>query len=387
MTLKSFRQTRSWTYVASSLLLACALVLAHGYREHLQEPAGDEAAALSPPGSAAPQGAEIERFRPLPVRARNGWLPASRRDSRPFFDVRKCAVDLAEIADMAPGVGDIPSLDDPSFVSAPSADWLADDDEVLGLQVGRASRCYPLSLMRWHGVANDSLLGLSVAVAFDPLSGAGVALRRVAGGKPITLEFSGKAYRGIGVLYDKEGRSLWHPLRGGCIAGPMATRVRLQTMPLRRTTWGHWRAEHRGTQVLSRNTGFQRPYGTDPYAAAPVGPDGEPVDYWNDPNLMLAPLPPSVKLNGLQPKRWVLGLLCGREAVAIVAPPKASREPVRFDIQLADRRLTGICDLTPGGKGFVVDARDGAQLRQVTCFWFAWKASYPGTGLREIGDG
>jgi len=390
MNLTWFRRTRSWTYVASSLMVACALLVAHGYREHLQEPARDEAAAVSTPARGPAQdarAAELERFKPLPVEARNGWLPASRHDSRPFFDVRKCAVDLTEMVDMAPGVGDIPSLDRPSFVSARSVDWLSDGDEVLGLQVGRASRCYPLSLLRWHGVVNDAPVGTSVAIVFDPLSGAAVALRRVVGGKPITLEFSGKAYRGIGVLYDKESRNLWHPLRGGCIAGPMTTRVRLQALPLRRTTWKHWRAENRQTQVLSRNTGFQRPYGLDPYAVAPMGPDAEPVDYWQDPNLMLAPLPPSVRLNGLQPKRQVLGLLQGREALAVLAPPTASRGPTRFHMEFGGQQLSGVCDLTPGGEGFFLEADEDTQLRQVRCYWFAWKASYPATGLKGIGGG
>jgi hypothetical protein len=48
-------------------------------------------------------------------------------------------------------------LDDPAFVPAAQATYLADDELVLGVSVGGDTRAYPIRLMDWHHIANDTI--------------------------------------------------------------------------------------------------------------------------------------------------------------------------------------------------------------------------------------
>jgi hypothetical protein len=48
-------------------------------------------------------------------------------------------------------------LDEPAFVGASQAAYLGDDELVLGLAFGGEHRAYPIRLMDWHHIANDTI--------------------------------------------------------------------------------------------------------------------------------------------------------------------------------------------------------------------------------------
>ena len=62
--------------------------------------------------------------------------------------------------------GSFPALTDPEFVSAGTVDWMSFDDLVLGAVQGDESRAYPLSMMTYHHVVNDTLGGSPYLVTF-----------------------------------------------------------------------------------------------------------------------------------------------------------------------------------------------------------------------------
>ena len=64
------------------------------------------------------------------------------------------------------GRHDYVPLENPAFISAAQATYLADDELVLGLSLAGEERAYPLRLMTWHHIANDSVGGRPVTVAF-----------------------------------------------------------------------------------------------------------------------------------------------------------------------------------------------------------------------------
>lgn len=384
MKLSGFRETRAWPWVASSLLVIAALAMAYGYRGCFEPVANGAAPVSAPVRVQAPSEPAAPDWRPSPAVVRDGWLAASRQSDEPFFNVTNSAIDLGEVTEMAPAVGDIPAIDRPAFVPVASVSWLEPEDEVIALDFAGESRCYPLAILRWHQVVDDVIAGRAVAIVFDPLSGATVGLRRVVDDAPIVLEVSGKAYRGIGLLYDREERNLWHPLRRGCVAGKRAGKARLQPVLVQRTTWAAWKRGHESGQVLSRNTGHDRPYDVDPYASAPIGPNAGPVNYWDDPELLLAPLPEAIDLAPIGPKRMVLGLVRGDEALAVVAPEQWPQRASRFDVDLGGRRLRGVCDGRTQRRQLAVELEGEEGIAQLTCYWFAWKASYPNTAVQEL---
>jgi hypothetical protein len=62
--------------------------------------------------------------------------------------------------------GTFPPLDYPRLATVEEAMWLADDALVLGAVQNGESRAYPLSMMRFHHVANDELGGEPYLVTF-----------------------------------------------------------------------------------------------------------------------------------------------------------------------------------------------------------------------------
>jgi hypothetical protein len=62
--------------------------------------------------------------------------------------------------------GSFPPLDYPSLATVEEATWLADEALVLGAVQNGQARAYPLSMMRFHHVANDELGGKPYLVTF-----------------------------------------------------------------------------------------------------------------------------------------------------------------------------------------------------------------------------
>ena len=56
------------------------------------------------------------------------------------------------------GGGFVP-LDDPAFIPASSAAFLGDDELVLGYDQDGEARAYPVSMMFWHHIVNDTVQG------------------------------------------------------------------------------------------------------------------------------------------------------------------------------------------------------------------------------------
>ena len=161
----------------------------------------------------------------------------------------------------------IPALDNPSMIPAGEADYLLPGEPVFGLSINGEARAYPLRILDWHEMANDVVGGVPVSLAYCTLCGAGIAydgrLDGAAGleAGQFTFGSSGFLYRSNKLMYDRQTRTLWNQLTGEPVLGPLADAdIRLEILPLVRTSWEDWLAQHPGTLVLDIETGFQRPY-------------------------------------------------------------------------------------------------------------------------------
>lgn len=63
------------------------------------------------------------------------------------------------------GGGFVP-LDDPAFIPASAAAFLGDDELVLGYAQGGEARAYPVSMMFWHHIINDTVQGQPLLVTY-----------------------------------------------------------------------------------------------------------------------------------------------------------------------------------------------------------------------------
>jgi uncharacterized protein DUF3179 len=159
----------------------------------------------------------------------------------------------------------VPPLEFPALTPASaSVSTFGRTDAVVTVVLGDDARAYPLRILVWHEVVNDTVGGTPVAVTYSPLSDSAVAFDRQVGDRTITFGTSGKLYRASLVLYDRETTSLWPQLMGAAAAGPMKGR-RLERVALSRTSLGAFADAYPNGRVL-RDPSFLPAYDHTPYA-------------------------------------------------------------------------------------------------------------------------
>jgi len=94
------------------------------------------------------------------------------------FSIEDPIIPLEDILSGGPPRDGIPSIDSPKFISASEVDWLLPGSRILGLEINGVIRAYPLAILNWHEIVNDTVSGVPVAVTFCPLCGTGMAFRR-----------------------------------------------------------------------------------------------------------------------------------------------------------------------------------------------------------------
>ncbi|HEX4959241.1 MAG TPA: DUF3179 domain-containing protein [Thermoanaerobaculia bacterium] len=157
----------------------------------------------------------------------------------------------------------IPALDQPAHVPAAQADWLTPGERVFGVSLGGETRAYPLRILDWHEMVNDTVGGEPVTLSYCTLCGSGVLYStRTAPGESYTFGTSGLLYRSNKLMLDRQTRSLWSNLTGEAVIGPLAAGpARLAVLPLTLTTWREWRQRHPETTVLALDREAERRFG------------------------------------------------------------------------------------------------------------------------------
>jgi hypothetical protein len=71
------------------------------------------------------------------------------------WDFSKHSVPIEDIVSGGPPRDGIPALNDPKFVKAGKADYMRDDEQVLGVNMNGSARAYPIRILSWHELVND----------------------------------------------------------------------------------------------------------------------------------------------------------------------------------------------------------------------------------------
>jgi hypothetical protein len=177
----------------------------------------------------------------------NGWL-----------------IPVAEVRDGGPGKDGIPSIDEPEFINANDADYLNDDDLVLGFADGSEVRAYPHKILDWHEIINDDTPNHSLAVIYCPLTGTGIGWDRNIDGENTTFGVSGLLYNSNIIPYDRASESNWSQLLLKSVNGSLkGTRPTIHNLV--ETSWKTWKTMFPNSNVLSLSTGYNRNYERYPY--------------------------------------------------------------------------------------------------------------------------
>jgi len=180
-------------------------------------------------------------------------------------DFSQTTIDFAEIMSGGPPKDGIPPIDDPVFLPVAEATGLDDKEPVMSVVIDGAARAYPLRIMIWHEIVNDSLAGRPISVTYCPLCNAAIVFDRTVEGTVTTFGTTGKLRNSDLVMYDRETESWWQQFTGEAITGSR-TGSKLEVIPSRLESWQVFSTRHPDGEVLVPNNPGMRDYGSNPYA-------------------------------------------------------------------------------------------------------------------------
>src|SRR5258708_19860527 len=102
----------------------------------------------------------------------------------------------------------IPAIDHRRFIRAAQVSFLSASEPVLALQVGADARAYPVQILIWHEIVNDTVGRVPVAVTYCSLCNSAIAYDRRAAGRVLSFGTSGLLYDSNLVMYARQTQSL-----------------------------------------------------------------------------------------------------------------------------------------------------------------------------------
>lgn len=243
------------------------------------------------------------------------WANPDRWKSEwPDTDFSKHSVAFKEIFSGGPPKDGIPSIDAPTFVALKDVGTSAikdigEKEPVIGLSINGEAKAYPLRILIWHEIANDTIGGVPVSVTYCPLCNAAIVFDRRVEGKVLDFGTTGKLRNSDLVMYDRQTESWWQQFMGEGIVGAM-TGVRLKIIPARLESYAEFKARFPDGHILVPNNPGQRSYGYSPYAG---------YDSAHTPFMYPGPYPGNLRPLGrvvrIGDRAWALDLLQIKERI------------------------------------------------------------------------
>jgi hypothetical protein len=278
--------------------------------------------------------------------------------TRNGFALSPSSIPQHEIIAGGPARDGIPALDQPATERSDESSW-SDDAPVLAVVVGAESRAYPVAILNWHELVNDSLGGLPILVSFCPLCGTGLVFDRRVADTTRNFGVSGLLYRSDLLMYDRESESLWSQISAVAVTGRLHGQ-RLSMLRAQMSRWGVWRRAHPATTILSRATGHARDYDRSPYA-----------DYADSRRLFFpAPIDPRY-----HPKMPTLGLRVAGGPARAYPASELARAGSSVEEDFAGHRVRVSYD----AERQIFDVEAPPDVEVIEGFWFAWAAFHANT--------
>jgi Protein of unknown function (DUF3179) len=276
-------------------------------------------------------------------------------------------VPIDEIISGGPPKDGIPAIDAPKFVTVKNAsEFLADTEKGLAVEAGGEARFYPFSILVWHEIVNDKLGKQDVLVSYCPLCGSGMVFDPKVESKPATFGVSGRLWNSNLLMYDRATETFWSQILGQAVYGTK-TGEKLTLLASDQTTFGDWKSLHPKGQVLSPETGVDRPYGRDPYLGyEQVGAINFPVNNHD---------------HRLHYKKPILGVQVGDSYAAVL--PEAVKKAARLEKKIGEKTIVMKWDEKANVPRLFEKDADGKMIRYapVHSYWFCWIAVHPESEL------
>jgi hypothetical protein len=336
-------------------------------------------------------------------------------------DFSRSIVRFDEILSGGPPKDGIPAIDTPTFVSVNEADaWLKPKEAVALINLNGDARAYPVQVLTWHEIVNDTVGGVPLTVTYCPLCNTAIAFERTFDGRELDFGTTGRLRYSNLIMYDRQSETWWQQGTGQAITGEHAGR-RLTQRPMTLISWADFKTAHPDGRVLDRDTGFARSYGRNPYVGYD-NPSTQPFLYQGPqtPNLLPALArvfalnlnddPVAFSYDSLAQGRVLTDVVGGEPVVVLWTPGTASALDAPqvsdgrdvgaaasfsrvLDGQTLDFSVVGndVVDAQTGSRWdglgrAIVGPLKGKQLVEVVGtnhFWFSWVAFHPNTRLQQ----
>ena len=173
----------------------------------------------------------------------------------------------------------IPPIYDPVFVPVAQATQFGDFEPVISVTINGDARAYPLQIMLWHEIVNDTIGGEPLLITYCPLCNSGVVFSRRVGGQILTFGNTGRIRHMDMVMFDHDSESWWQQFTGTAIMGAR-TDQKMEFLPSRLESLERFRAREPAGRVLVPNNARARPYGTTPFAGMDSGRASRRFSRW-----------------------------------------------------------------------------------------------------------
>ena len=194
----------------------------------------------------------------------------------------------------------IPAISGPLYWSMDEASEVYTDNvPLVQVIVNGDVRGFPLEILTWHEIVNDTIGGVPVTVTFCPLCNTAIAFESQIGDEVYKFGVSGLLRNSDLVMYDRNTESLWQQSSGRAIVGTMVG-ARLNYVPASVVTVAQLRLAYPDALVMSRDTGWDRPYGQNPYRGYDNPESGGPYTFFFNRDEIDNRLPPAERVVSIE---------------------------------------------------------------------------------------
>ncbi len=282
------------------------------------------------------------------------------------FNLDNPLIDFEDLLAGGPPKDGIPALTDPERVAVADAEFPNKNDRVIEVVIGDTAVAYPINILNWHEIINDTVADVPIAVTYCPLCDSVAVLdRRLESTEPdkepTVLEFgvSGLLYNSNVMMFERGSDALWSQVYMKAVTGPDSGRS-LTHLPVRMMSFEAFQTAHADGEVLTKNTGHRRNYESNPYQR-----------YFDTPDSVFHPFEYGA---ALPPKTLGMGVTVG-EFVIFVPWDHA----IKVDtVQIGTPAGEIVIDANESGMVFVTGPEEAHAIQT---FFHSWSAFYPKTTI------
>lgn len=136
-------------------------------------------------------------------------VPSRWSQEWPNTNFAKTTIDFSDVLSGGPPKDGIPAIDEPRFKAILDILDLGENEPVIVLKVGGETKVYPLSVLMWHEIVNDTIGGTPVTVTYCPLCNAAIVFEARVDGQTLTFGTTGKLRHSDLIMYDRQSESWW----------------------------------------------------------------------------------------------------------------------------------------------------------------------------------